>query len=314
MSSVDQGERRQAILSLCAVKGAHWNVIAREAQKPDGLDRLLAGQVTERSADAESTALALSGSLSAMSAHRARAEAAIEAAARIDARLVTVLDDDYPANLRLIFNLPPFLFVRGKLRRDDARSVAVVGTREASPEGLRRAGKLAALLVERKVTVLSGLARGIDTAAHQATLAAGGRTIAVLGTGILRTYPPENEELAERIVERGALVSQFWPDQSPARFTFPRRNVVTSGMGQGTVVIEASSTSGAKMQARLALEHGKQVFLLKTLVTTQPWAQKYVARGAVEVGDVDAIVDRLRSWKSIEALTEGRQQLALGLA
>ena len=114
-------------------------------------------------------------------------------------------------------------------------------------------------------------------------------------------------------MERGALVSQFWPDQSPTRYTFPRRNVVTSGMSQGTVVIEATSTSGAKMQARLALEHGKQVFLLQTLVTSQPWARRYLDRGAIEVADVDAILDRLRSWKSIEALSTGRQQLAFGL-
>jgi DNA processing protein len=136
----------------------------------------------------------------------------------------------------------------------------------------------------------------------------------VIGTGILRTYPAENAELAERILERGAIVSQFWPEQAPTSYTFPRRNVVTSGMSQGTVVIEASSTSGAKMQARLALEHGKQVFLVRTLVTDQPWARRYLERGAIEVADVADIVERLRSWKSMEALSEGRQQLALGLA
>jgi DNA processing protein len=192
-------------------------------------------------------------------AQRARAQAVIEAAARIDARLVTLLDDDYPANLRLIFNLPPFLFVPGKLRRDDTLAAAVVGTREASPEGLRRANKLAALLVERMVTVLLQPCmsdRHCRTSGH----AGGWRTDDRCSRhGHLRTCPPKNEELPERIVERGALVSQFWPDQSPARFTFPRRNVVTSGIGHGTVVIGASSTSGAKMQARLALEHGEQV-------------------------------------------------------
>ncbi len=311
---MDRQQQRLAILALCAVRGANWHVIAREAQKPDGLERLLDGRVTEESSDAKKTGEALADLSSAMAKHLERAEAAVEAANRVSASLVTVLDDDYPANLRLIYNLPPFLFYRGKLRRDDARSVAVVGTRNASVEGLRRASKLARLLAEQKVTVLSGLARGIDTAAHEAALAADGRTIAVLGTGILRTYPAENADLAERIVDRGALVSQFWPDQAPTSYTFPRRNVVTSGMSQGTVVIEATSTSGAKMQARLALEHGKQVFLLSTLVTAQPWAQKYLARGAIEVGDVDAILDRLRSWESIEALSTGRHQLAFGLS
>jgi DNA processing protein len=305
--------QQRALLALCAVKGVNWNVIAREAQKHDGLERLLSGVVVEQSSDAKRTVEALADASKFMARHQERADDALEAAGAAGAHLVTVLDDEYPANLRLIFNLPPFLFYRGKLRRDDALSAAVVGTREASDEGLRRAAKLARLLAERKVTVLSGLARGIDTAAHEATLTAGGRTIAVLGTGILRSYPAENAELAERIVEHGALVSQFWPDQAPTSYTFPRRNIVTSGMSQGTVVIEASSTSGAKMQARLALEHGKQVFLLRTLVTSQPWARKYLDRGAIEVADVDAILDRLRSWKSIEALSAGRQQLALGL-
>jgi DNA processing protein len=311
---VDRQEQQRRLLALCAVRGANWNVIAREAQRPNGLDRLLAGELTEKSADASATAAAITELGNNLDTPLTRADQALKAAEKVQAQLVTVLDDGYPANLRLIYNLPPFLFYRGKLRRDDARSVAVVGTRGASEDGIRRATKLARLLAEQNVTVLSGLARGIDTAAHEATLASRGRTIAVLGTGILRAYPPENAELAERIIERGALVSQFWPDQSPARYTFPRRNVVTSGMSQGTVVIEASHTSGAKMQARLALEHGKQVFVLRTLVTTQPWARKYLDRGAIEVAEVDDIISRLRSWRSVEALSEGRQQLALGLS
>jgi DNA processing protein len=311
---MDPPEQQRNLLALCAVRGAHWNVIARAAQKPDGLDRLTVGELTERSSDAVRTADALADAKAALPTYRERADRAMEAAAAVGARLTTVLDDDYPMNLRLIYNLPPFLFVRGRLRKDDAKSVAVVGTRSASDEGLRHAAKLASLLAEQKVTVLSGLARGVDTAAHEATLAAEGRTIAVIGTGILRTYPAENADLVERILENGAIVSQFWPDQPPTRYTFPRRNIVTSGMSQGTVVIEASSTSGAKMQARMALEHGKQVFLVQTLVTGQPWARKYLERGAIEVADVAAIVERLRSWKSIEALSEGRQQLALGLA
>jgi DNA processing protein len=173
---------------------------------------------------------------------------------------------------------------------------------------------MARLLAEAGVTVISGLAAGIDTAAHEQMLVQGGRTIAVLGTGILRTYPKENLELAVRIAQSGSLVSQFWPSQPPTRYTFPRRNVVTSGMGQGTVVIEATRTSGAKMQARLALEHGKQVFLVSRLVMNQSWARKYVERGAVEVHRVEDVVSRLRSLEQIDALTAGRRQLALELA
>jgi len=225
-----------------------------------------------------------------------------------------VLDQDYPVNLRVVENLPPFLFYRGELRPDDAYSVAVVGTRSPTPEGLARARRMASLLASRGVTVLSGLARGIDTAAHEACLEAGGRTIAVLGSGIRRIYPPENLGLAQRIVESGAVVSQFWPDAAPTSYTFPRRNVVTSGLGQGTVVVEASASSGAKMQARLAIEHGKQVFLLTSLVTQYTWAKKYMKRPRVyEVSDVDDIVRALRSPEEMRDRAQQRVQLALSL-
>jgi len=152
------------------------------------------------------------------------------------AALVTVLDPEYPANLRLVPNLPPFLFVRGELRDEDVRSVAVVGTQEASRAGLGRAQRMPRMLAERDVTVISGLARGIDTAAQRAALDAGGRPIAVFGTGITKCYPSENRDLAEEITGHGALLSQFWPTRSPGRDTFPRRNVVTSGLSQGTVL------------------------------------------------------------------------------
>ena len=235
-----------------------------------------------------------------------------ELAASNGARLVTVLDKEYPATLRLIFNLPPFLFVRGELREADLRSVAVVGTRQASEDGLRRARRMSGLLTERQVTVVSGLARGVDTAAHTAALDTGGRTIAVVGTGILRCYPAENRALADRIAENGAVVSQFWPEANGATYTFPRRNVTMSGIAQGTVVIEAASTSGAKMQARLALEHGKRVFLLRSLTEAQPWAQEYVkTRGALMVEDVDDVVKSLSSPDRIQAVNESRAQLTL---
>jgi DNA processing protein len=308
-------EMQTSLLALCALDHVNWHVIAREAQQPLGLDRLLQGQLTETSKQARETQKLIAGASGDVAKQRLRAVEEIRRAEDAGAKLVTVLDDDYPANLRVIYNLPPFLFYRGRLARDDARSVAVVGTRDASDEGIDRARRMAGLLAEHDVTVLSGLARGIDTAAHEETLAHGGRTIAVLGTGILRCYPKENSELAERIVQSGALVSQFWPSQPPTTYNFPRRNVVTSGMSQGTVVIEASETSGAKMQARLALEHGKRVFLVSRLVTSQPWAQKYVAsRGAIEIRSVEDVLARLRSPTAVEQLSAGRQQLALELA
>jgi DNA processing protein len=216
-----------------------------------------------------------------------------------DASLITVLDPEYPENLRRIYNRPPFLFVRGHLIDEDNRSVAVVGTRRASPEGRKRARFLATALAQRGVTVVSGLAAGIDTSAHSGALDGGGRTVAVMGTGIDRTYPAENAALAERIAAHGALISQFWPGTPPRATNFPLRNVVTSGMAVGTVVIEASGKSGARMQARLALEHGKRVLLMKDLVMQEEWAQLYERRGAKVVESVEDILAVLDAERSV---------------
>lgn len=301
------------LLLLCALRvdkgGIDWSLVAREAQRDPSLEMLRRGLASERSKAAESaTALFVQCTSEHVEEAERRVEAELAAAERVGARLVTVLDDDYPANLRLIWNLPPFLFVRGELRASDALSVAVVGTRQASAEGRRRAQRMAWLLAERGVTVVSGLAAGIDAEAHTAALDSGGRTVAVLGTGITKCYPKENADLAERIATGGgALVSQFWPTAPGATYTFPRRNVVTSGISQGSVVIEASSTSGAKMQARLALEHGKRVFLVRSLVTDQQWARDYLRRGAIEVSDVEDVIKHLASPERVLRATEQRQ-------
>lgn len=319
-------ERARRLLTLCALDAdggrLDWTLIAREVTREGGLDRLYRGEVVEQSSEASKAREVLRRALGIgelvpvddLARAEERVELELAAAMAVGAELVTVLDSTYPVNLRLVPNLPPFLFQLGKrVDVQDVRSVAVVGTREASPRGRELAALMAQQLVEKGVTVVSGLAAGIDTAAHTATLDAAGRTIAVIGTGITRTYPKENRALAERIVEQGGvLVSQFWPTSSPARWTFPRRNAVMSGISQGTVVVEASSTSGAKMQARLALEHGKRVFLLRSLVTDQPWAKKYLARpGATEVGKIADVVDRLRPVESVQSAVTGREQLAL---
>jgi DNA processing protein len=212
--------------------------------------------------------------------------------------LVTVLDDAYPVNLRMVHDRPSLLFVRGTLADSDERSIAVVGTRKATLEGLEAARGIARELVGAKYVVVSGLAAGIDTAAHLATLEAGGRTVAVLGTGLRHAFPKANLGLQQEIGERGAVLSQFWPGQEARRWTFPQRNAVMSGFARATVVVEASHTSGARMQARLALEHGRPVFLLDSLMTHE-WARKYRDYAGVYVvedgGEVVAHLDRLYS-------------------
>jgi len=304
-------DERLQLLAMCTVPGMDWSLVAREAQRPGGLERLLATSLGEATPDARKVArlLADAGPLETGSVATRLASWRAKGL-----RLVTVLDDAYPLNLRTIYNLPPFLFYLGDVRADDAYSVAVVGTREPSSSGLRRARRMADGLARAGVTVLSGLARGIDTAAHEAALDARGRTIAVLGSGLLRIYPPENSALAERIARSGTVVSQFWPDAPPAHYNFPRRNVVTSGMGQGTLVIEATATSGARMQARLAMEHGKLVFLLASLVEEHHWARTYAARGAIVVKDVDDVLSHLRSVDAVRGSTDQRLQLSLKLA
>lgn len=299
------------LLTLCKISGASWYFLAREAQRL-GIDPLWQGKVTELSPEASKAAELIAQHAGDLDRMAEQVEREAERAFDAGAHLVTVLDDAYPTTLRLIFNLPPFLFVKGELQESDLRSVAVVGTRQATETGLKRSTRMSRLLVENGVTVVSGLARGIDTAAHTAALDAGGRTIAVIGTGILRCYPAENRDLADQIATRGAIVSQFWPDAPGATYTFPRRNVTMSGIAQGTVVIEASKTSGAKMQARLALEHGKKVFLLRSLTQDQSWAQTYVnERGAVMVEDVDDVVAALATPDRIQAVDARRAQLAL---
>lgn len=306
------------LLALCALrvesKSIDWNLLARICQSREALDVVLSGDLPEDSAIARRNQPLLREALASMDEARSRVASEYEAAESAGARLVTVLDPDYPANLRVIPNLPPFLFYLGCLEARDARSAAVVGTRNASEEGLQRAARMARGLVEHDVVVFSGLAKGVDTAAHTATVDAGGRTVAVMGTGIAhKIYPAQNKPLAAQIVESGgALVSQFWPTSSAATWTFPRRNVVTSGSTMGSIVVEASSTSGAKMQARIAHEHGKHVFLLRSLATKEPWAAKMIAeRKAVEVTELNDVLALMGEATRVQQAGEQRLQLTL---
>jgi DNA processing protein len=196
--------------------------------------------------------------------------------------LVTILSDAYPQNLRAVHDRPPLIFVAGRLLPEDHRAIAVIGSRRASEEGLGAAARIADHLVEAGFTVVSGLAAGVDTAAHRTALAAGGRTLAVLGTGLAHAYPAENAPLQRRIAAEGAVISQFWPEAAPTRGSFPLRNAVMSGLALATVVVEASATSGARIQARLALGHGRPVFLLEP-VLVHDWARELAARPGTHV-------------------------------
>jgi DNA processing protein len=199
--------------------------------------------------------------------------------------VVTVLDDEYPLNLRTVHDRPVLLTFRGRLDLADERSAAVVGTRKATSDGLEQAARVSRTLDEAGYVVVSGLAAGIDAAAHRAALEAGGRTIAVIGTGLRNAFPKENAGLQARLGRESAVISQFWPEQGPRKHTFPMRNALMSGLARATVVIEASYTSGARMQARLALEHGRPVVLMDSLLKEHEWARQYADRPGVYVVD-----------------------------
>jgi len=179
---------------------------------------------------------------------------------RHSAQIVTFWDAQYPRLLKAISDPPAFLFVRGTLRAEDSEAVAVVGTRAPTDYGKLVASRLCAELAAQGVTIVSGLARGIDTEAHRAALQAGGRTIAVLGSGVDVIYPAENRSLARRIIEQGALISELPMGAGPDAPNFPRRNRLISGMSLGTLVVEAGDTSGALITANVALEQNREVF------------------------------------------------------
>ena len=217
---------------------------------------------------------------------------------RAGIRMVCVLDAEYPSNLRMIHQHPPVLFMRGSADERDATSVAVVGTRQPTPQGIDQARQLAAGLTANGIPVISGLAAGIDTAALTATLTAGGRAVAVIGTGIDRVYPPQNAGLQEEIAAKGLVISQFLPGSPPTKISFPLRNAVMSGYALATVVVEAAGRSGSRMQARLALQHGRHVFLMRSLLEHE-WARDYAERPGVTLvetaDDVFSGLQRLAS-------------------
>lgn len=215
---------------------------------------------------------------------------------------ISVLDSGYPEKLRTVHDRPPLIFVTGRLVPRDSRAVAVVGARLAADGSRENASRIAARLATDGYTVVSGLAAGVDTAAHEGALAAGGRTLAVIGTGLGRAYPPQNAGLQSEISERSAVISQFWPDSPPARHTFPLRNAVISGMTCATVIVDAREGGGSRRQAQLALAQTRPVILLPA-VLRHAWGRELAHAPGVHVGRSSAeIADLLAGMNSSSAL------------
>ena len=208
--------------------------------------------------------------------------------------IVTYQDELYPAKLLEIYDRPPFLYVKGSLKKEDI-NISIVGSRLASTYGKYTTERISRELALRGVTIVSGLARGIDSAAHRGALAAQGRTIAVLGTGLDVIYPPENKKLFTAIGQNGAVVSEFPLGTPPHAFNFPARNRIISGMSYGVVVVEAGEKSGSLITARLALEQGREVFAVPGSIDSagSRGTNKLIKQGAKLIENTDDILEEI---------------------
>jgi DNA processing protein len=227
----------------------------------------------------------------------ALANAELDHSARKGYGIIPLTHRDYPRLLREIPDPPPYLYVSGKLS-NSALKIAVVGSRNATGYGLATTRSLCAGLAAMGITIVSGMARGIDTAAHEGALAAGGETIAVLGSGLERIYPAENRKLFHRISKNGAVVSEFSLKTEPEGHNFPLRNRIISGMSLGTVVVEATKKSGSLITARLAAEQNREVFAVPGSIQSfkSTGTHTLIKQGAKLVEHAQDIVEELAPY------------------
>jgi len=211
------------------------------------------------------------------------------------AKVITFLDKGYPENLKNIYDPPVVLYVKGEILRQDDKAIAIVGSRRGSFYGLETAERFGFELASRGVTVVSGLAKGVDSSAHKGALKAGGRTLAVLGSGLLNIYPEEHAVLADKISKMGAVISEFPMQTIPDRANFPKRNRIISGLSSGVVVVEAAERSGALITADCALQEGREVFAVPGKVdsVTSRGTNRLIKQGAKLVENVEDIIEDL---------------------
>jgi len=231
--------------------------------------------------------------------YRDTVDRTIEEIDKKNINVITLNSSTYPELLKNICDPPICLYVKGKLYADEL-SIAVVGSRRASGYGITVAKKISGELAQSNICVISGMARGIDTAAHVGALSVKGRTIAVLGCGIDLVYPPENKKLMEQIIEYGAVISEYPPGVEPAPHHFPVRNRIVSGMSVGVLVVEAGEKSGSLITAQLALEQGRDVYALpgNVISINSKGTNKLIQDGAKLVTSVQDILDELHWYKN----------------
>lgn len=210
-------------------------------------------------------------------------------------QVITIHDSSYPERLKAIFDPPQILYVKGQLAPQDALAIAIVGSRRATSYGRMMSEKLSEELASKGFIIISGFARGIDSAAHRGAINAGGETIAVMGNGLSIVYPPENARLMEEIIANGAVISEFPIKTPPLGANFPRRNRVISGLSLGTLIVEASEKSGSLITAKFALEQGREVFAVPGEISSRmsKGTNYLIKQGAALVETVDDILDAL---------------------
>lgn len=233
----------------------------------------------------------------------ASAEQMLQEAEAAGIRVLTPATEEYPAGLREIHDPPAVLYCRGRILPQDLRAVAIVGTRRATRYGLRQTEQLARGLAEAGVTVVSGLARGVDGAAHRAALEAGGRTLAALAGGLSRIYPPEHASLADQVAQRGALLAESPPPMAPMSGSFPQRNRIISGLSLGVLVIEAAERSGALITARHAAEQGRDAFALPGPIDSPQsrGCHRLIQEGAKLVTSIDDLLEEIDCLAALRA-------------
>lgn len=223
-------------------------------------------------------------------------EKVMEKAAENGVKILTWVDADYPRRLKEIDQSPPVLFLKGSINVEDDWSVAVVGTRRVTPYGRQVADEIGRFLAQNGITVVSGLARGVDAIAHQAALQAGGRTFAVLGSGVDVIYPPEHRKLAAEVARQGALISDYPLGTQPDGVNFPPRNRIISGLSLATVVVEAGEKSGALITAEFAVEQGRDVFAVpgSILAAQSQGTNRLIEQGARPLLKMSEILEALK--------------------
>jgi DNA processing protein len=223
-----------------------------------------------------------------------------------------VFDEDYPESLRRIFVPSPLLFYKGSIKLNRGNAIAIVGSRRCSEYGIRMAERLAFDLAKRGVTIVSGMAKGVDTAAHRGALKAGGKTIAVMGSGFGHIYPTDAGGLVAEIIKSGAVVTEFHSGMEPFPSNFPQRNRIVSGLSLGVIVVEAAKRSGALITANIALEEGKEVFALPGRVDSvcSAGTNKLIQDGAKLIMSADDVLDEIAIDPLCELLEEEYDETA----